>query len=409
LAVVPGVPALPTIVPPALDGGIAQIDPLPAFTDPDRSLGEMAAVELSTFERVDLGGMAFGEVSSAPAGSGEDSSTLAVLNEIAQKAASQFSPTVQAQEATGRAASPESGETITVNGGGPAGFAIPAGKTVTIVFDAQVATVGSIAPNVFSVSNQGSTSGTGFGPILTDDPAVAGSANPTVTTIVQPETISKAFNPSSPLLGQQSTLTFTITNANPGTVANGITFTDVFPTTPGAMVVGAPLTTTNTCGGSLQNNSGGVLAAGDPGIKLVGGILAANGASCTVSVKVSTPVSGIYNNTSGNISSTEGAVGLTSNTAQLNVNVLTASGVTVSGRVLSPDGRGVRGATITITDSEGVSRSVATSDRGRYQFVDVPSGRTYTMTVASRRFTFIPRVISVTDELANLDFIAEGF
>jgi hypothetical protein len=77
-------------------------------------------------------------------------------------------------------------------------------------------------------------------------------------------------------------------------------------------------------------------------------------------------------------------------------------------RVLSAEGRGVRGARVTITDSQGVSRSVATGDRGRYQFTDVEAGQTYTLTVASRRFIFTPKVISVTDELADLDFVGEG-
>jgi uncharacterized repeat protein (TIGR01451 family) len=307
------------------------------------------------------------------------------------------------------------GETVCVQGNttltgppcnGP-GFTLPSGRSTTITFDVTVKPVGVISPTVFSVSNQGTVSGSNFASKPTDDPAVGGTTDPTVTTVVQPETITKSFNPTSPFFGQQSTLTFTITNANPATAANGITFTDVFPTTPGAMTVGAPLTTTNTCGGALQNSNGGVLAPGDPGIKLVGGSRPAN-TSCTISVKVTAPANGTYNNLTGNISSTEGAQGLTAS-ASMTMSVLTAAGVSVSGRVLTAEGRGIRNAKVTITDSAGVARTTVSGINGVYRFDDVPSGQTYTVSVGSRRFTFLPVVITVTDQLAGLDFTAEPY
>jgi Big-like domain-containing protein/Calx-beta domain-containing protein len=65
---------------------------------------------------------------------------------------------------------------------------LPAGQSVTIVFDVQV-------ENPYSgpaqVSNQGSISfGGGGGPVLTDDPSVVGPANPTVTPILVPPDVS---------------------------------------------------------------------------------------------------------------------------------------------------------------------------------------------------------------------------
>ncbi len=83
----------------------------------------------------------------------------------------------------------------------------------------------------------------------------------------------------------------------------------------------------------------------------------------------------------------------------------TSAGVLVSGRVMMPDGRGYRGARVTIVDAEGVATSVITSSLGYYTFEDVEAGGTYVVSVGSRRFRFDPRVIQVSDSLTNVDFI----
>src|SRR6266700_3451828 len=46
----------------------------------------------------------------------------------------------------------------------------------------------------------------------------------------------------------------------------------------------------------------------------------------------------------------------------------TASAISVSGRVTTPDGRGLRNAVVKITDSLGFTRSVTTSSFGFYSF-----------------------------------------
>lgn len=87
----------------------------------------------------------------------------------------------------------------------------------------------------------------------------------------------------------------------------------------------------------------------------------------------------------------------------------TASSVSLSGRIRTADGRGIRGAVVQLTDQNGATRSVRTGTFGYYRFEDVEVGQTYILTAASKRFTFAnpSRVISVTDELAEIDFIAE--
>lgn len=120
---------------------------------------------------------------------------------------------------------------------------------------------------------------------------------------VLPPVIDKLFTPNPILTNGKSVLTFTLVNPNPDNVLSGVTFIDTFPTSPGAMVVATSLVTSNTCGGSLLDNSGGSLASGDPGIRLTNGTIPANG-SCSVSVEVTTPAAGSYVNSSSNVSHT---------------------------------------------------------------------------------------------------------
>ena len=114
---------------------------------------------------------------------------------------------------------PDSGETITINGGGP-GFTLPAGKSITIRFRV---TIDNVQPAVTQVSNQGTVSGSNFANVLTDDPNVVGAANPTVR-LVDNTTVAIATNGNPSVFGQNVTFTATMTGVPsrasdpPGTV-----------------------------------------------------------------------------------------------------------------------------------------------------------------------------------------------
>jgi hypothetical protein len=86
----------------------------------------------------------------------------------------------------------------------------------------------------------------------------------------------------------------------------------------------------------------------------------------------------------------------------------TAAGVSVSGRILTSQGRAVTNATVLISDPSGTSRTVITGRNGSYRFDDVEAGRTYTVSVISRRFGFSPRVVVVTDNLSDVDLVADN-
>ena len=85
----------------------------------------------------------------------------------------------------------------------------------------------------------------------------------------------------------------------------------------------------------------------------------------------------------------------------------TAAGVSVTGRVLTPDGRGLRNATVSMTDQQGVPRYARTSSFGYYRFEDVIVGGTYILAVTSKRYQFASQVVNVTDDLTDVDFVAQ--
>ncbi len=78
---------------------------------------------------------------------------------------------------------------------------------------------------------------------------------------------------------------------------------------------------------------------------------------------------------------------------------------TVSGRVLTPGGQGLRNAAVTLTDYRGIKQVVTTSSFGAYQFANVRGGETFSITVQSRRYRFAARVIQVNGALADVDLI----
>ena len=86
----------------------------------------------------------------------------------------------------------------------------------------------------------------------------------------------------------------------------------------------------------------------------------------------------------------------------------TAAGVTLSGRVLlSPQGRGIVNAVVSITDSNGITRNTTTGKGGRYAFDDLEIGGSYVVVVRSRSYSFSPQVVQLLDSLADIDFFAE--
>jgi hypothetical protein len=78
---------------------------------------------------------------------------------------------------------------------------------------------------------------------------------------------------------------------------------------------------------------------------------------------------------------------------------------TVTGRVTTPSGQGLRNAVVVFSDSRGVQYRATTSSFGTYLFPDARVGETYSVTVRSRRYRFAPRNITITGDATEVNFV----
>lgn len=85
----------------------------------------------------------------------------------------------------------------------------------------------------------------------------------------------------------------------------------------------------------------------------------------------------------------------------------TAAGVTIGGRVLNGYGRGVSGATVTLTDSNGEQLAVRSNTMGYFQFTDIPAGQIVTLGVSAKGWSYAPQVVNVTDNIDDFNFYPE--
>jgi uncharacterized repeat protein (TIGR01451 family) len=128
-------------------------------------------------------------------------------------------------------------------------------------------------------------------------------------TVVGPPSISKVFGAGSVPLNGSTSLTFTVSNPNPGAALSGVGFSD---TLPAGLVVATPNGLSNSCGGTST------AVAGSGSVSL-SGVTVGPGASCTLTVNVAGTTAGDKNNTSGAVTSTEGGTG---NTASASLTVV---------------------------------------------------------------------------------------
>lgn len=141
----------------------------------------------------------------------------------------------------------------------------------------------SVTVNVIGLVSGHYTNTTGSVSATNGGTGNAATAN---LTVASSAAIAKGFNSPSQMLGGSTTLTFTIHNPNANVALTAIGFTD---TLPAGMVVATPSGAANTCGGATSAN------AGAASVSLSGGALAA-GASCTVSVNVTSTTAGAKEN-----------------------------------------------------------------------------------------------------------------
>jgi hypothetical protein len=86
----------------------------------------------------------------------------------------------------------------------------------------------------------------------------------------------------------------------------------------------------------------------------------------------------------------------------------TAASATISGRVFSANGQGLRRAIVYMTDQNGNTRTVLTNQFGYYRLAEVEVGQTLILNVYHKQFQFDPQVVNFNDSLNNLNFSPQG-
>ena len=160
------------------------------------------------------------------------------------------------------------------------------------------------------------------GSYLNDNSRISGlaggvTANVNDTLNVIGTTLTKAFSPTTIAAGGTSTLTFTIANGAGNPAQNGLAFID---TLPANVTVVGPV--------SASQCNGTVSSSGANNITFSSGTLALGGASCTISVNVTSTIGGTYTNAAANMSGL--TVGMTNS-----ANATLIVGIPVSGTVYS--------------------------------------------------------------------------
>lgn len=246
------------------------------------------------------------------------------------------------------------GSSLTVNTGTQAltisGGNLAPGTTCDIEADvtAPLGSYNNVIPAFGIVTNQGVTN---------QNPASA------TLSVVNVPTIAKAFSPSAVRVGQNSTLTVTITN-NAGVPLTGVSLTDTLPV--GVAVFATPAASTTCAGGVVS------ALAGDNEISLSGATIPASG-SCTFRADV-------VGNITGPLTNTIGAGAITSN-----------QGVTNPGPA---------NATLTILSPPGISKA--------FNPVSIVSGGVSKLTITLENINATPITLSaaLVDALPGNVFVA---
>jgi uncharacterized repeat protein (TIGR01451 family)/fimbrial isopeptide formation D2 family protein len=248
----------------------------------------------------------------------------------------------------------------------PAGLVVAAtpnlsntcGGTATAVAGAgsislSAATLAASASCTVSVDVQGTTGGVKNNSVtVSSTEGGVGNTSSASITVIGPPVIIKAFGAASISVNASTSLTFTVQNNNTGASLTGVGFSDTFPA---GLVVATPNNLTGSCGGGTITAT-----AGSGTVTLAGASLAAS-SSCTFAVDVTGTTVGVKNNTTGNVTSTEGGTG---GTASASITVLAPdltilkshSGNFIQGVVgtytitVSNAGNGATSGTVTVSD-----------------------------------------------------------
>jgi hypothetical protein len=84
----------------------------------------------------------------------------------------------------------------------------------------------------------------------------------------------------------------------------------------------------------------------------------------------------------------------------------TAARISVGGRVFTAGGRAVNRAVISATNQNGETLTTRTNQFGYYRFNEIEVGQVYVFNAQSKGFSFTPQVVTINEQLNNLNFTA---
>ncbi len=189
-------------------------------------------------------------------------------------------------------------------------------------------------------------------------------------------------------VGTGNNLTYSITATNNGPlVATNVVLTDILPFSNVTFVsASASQGTCSQANGAVICNIGTMN----------------NGASITATIVITPTAAGTIINDAAVVGD---QIDSNRNNNSATVTTTVLAGASVDGRVLTSDGRGLRNATVSITDSLGASRTATTSSFGFFSFNNVSTGQAYTFRISSRFFRFQPRTVQIDGNLTLADFV----
>jgi hypothetical protein len=85
----------------------------------------------------------------------------------------------------------------------------------------------------------------------------------------------------------------------------------------------------------------------------------------------------------------------------------TAALASVSGQVLNSERQGIPNAIVSFSNSDGETFSGRTNQFGFFKVAGLPAGESYIANVRAKGYSFISQVVTVEDDIVDLNFIAE--
>ena len=209
------------------------------------------------------------------------------------------------------------------------------------------------------------------------------------------------------------TLTATDSTSRTGTASVSIKVYRTCPTFPAELSVGPTGLAFNTTFGSgpiasqplaIRNAGDGDIAwtatTDQPWIQLASAAGTAP-ANADVSINQTNLPPGNYH---GTITITAAGAVNSPQTVNVDLAIIAGPPSTIGGRVLTPTGLGIRNATVSLVNSQGVSRTATTSSFGVFSFADVADDY-YTIRISSKRYRFAARSVQIFNDFTLTDFV----